>query len=402
MLAVGGGWLVPGDRPEQALLFRSGQQSGDEAAAAAELVGELEDALRSADRRAVTALAAPNDRAARAELEALLANVRSLRIDRISMRYVDGSELQLTPVQARRHGSTAWVSDVQLTWRFRGADRTTSSVEVPVVMAWRGERAVFETARITDGYRVPLWFLDRVAVRRTPRTLVLGAEADTVARLHEQALAAVATVRETLPRWRRPLVVEAPAAATEFEAASGMPADDARAIAAVTTTTDGSALRRTPVHIYLNPDVYGPLGPEGQQIVLSHEAAHVALEAATASMPMWLSEGIADYVALVDSEVPVRVLAAQVRALVREDGAPKQLPGAAEFDGGNEDIGAWYEAAWLAARLIAERHGEGALLDFYRMVEADGATGRAFEEVLGTTERQFVREWRASLSELAG
>jgi hypothetical protein len=135
---------------------------------------------------------------------------------------------------------------------------------------------------------------------------------------------------------------------------------------------------------------------------MSHEAAHVALDAATTSVPLWLSEGLADYVALVDSELPVPLLAAQIRALVREDGPPAGLPGRAELDGGNEDIGAWYEAAWLATALIAEEHGEPALLDFYRVTEDDGGTARAFREVLGTTKQEFVDAWRAELLRVAG
>jgi hypothetical protein len=128
----------------------------------------------------------------------------------------------------------------------------------------------------------------------------------------------------------------------------------------------------------------------------------VALGAAITSMPMWVSEGVADHLALVGTRTPATALAAQVLDLVREDGLPDRLPGAAEFDSANEDIGAWYEGAWLAARLIAEQHGGPALLSFYRAVERHGDADRAFREVLGTTERQFVRDWRSTLAALAG
>ena len=56
----------------------------------------------------------------------------------------------------------------------------------------------------------------------------------------------------------------------------------------------------------MNPPVFEPLGPQGAQIVMSHEAAHVATDAAASSMPTWLLEGFADYVALAHVDLPVR------------------------------------------------------------------------------------------------
>jgi len=232
--------------------------------------------------------------------------------------------------------------------------------------------------------------------------LVLADGASRARLLERQALTALATVRRTIPAWRETLVVEEPATDAFFEAASGLSPEEARAIAAVTTTTDGSRLAISPVHIYVNPEVFDPLGPRGQQIVLSHEAAHVAFGAATSEVPLWLSEGIADYVALVDTSLPVAVLAAQIRRLVREDGPPAELPAGPEFDGSNRDIGAWYEAAWLAARLIAQQHGQRALFDLYRTIDRTGGVASAFRTVLDTTEREFIRDWRDQLVSLAG
>ena len=37
---------------------------------------------------------------------------------------------------------------------------------------------------------------------------------------------------------------------------------------------------------------------------MSHEAVHVATEAARSTMPLWLLEGFADYVALRDVDLP--------------------------------------------------------------------------------------------------
>ena len=375
----------------------------DRAGATAELLFRLRGALVRRNEARLAKLADPDLPESAQELADLAANVQALHIGRLDLQYLDQSALALSAEERARYGPGAWVSEVQLSWRFRGVDPAVSTIEVPIVTDWDGERAVFATSRTTGDYRVPLWLTERVAVRRSPTTLVLAGDPGQARSLARQARTAVTVVRRTLPGWHEPLVVEAPASDVDFRSGAGMSRPASRTIAAVTTTTDGSRLATAPVHVFLNPAVFDPLGPEGRQIVLSHEATHVALGAATtASLPLWLSEGIADYVALVGNPLPDTVLAAQIRRLVQEDGAPKALPGPAEFAGSNTDIGAWYEAAWLAVRLIAETYGRPALLEFYSRAEADKDTRAAFRQVLGTTEAQFRRAWQARLVELAG
>ncbi len=135
--------------------------------------------------------------------------------------------------------------------------------------------------------------------------------------------------------------------------------------------------------------------------MISHESAHVALGAALTQMPLWLSEGTADWVALRRSPLPVDRLASQVLGWVRDNGGPKALPGPGAFDGSDERIGAWYEAAWLAVKHLADTYGADRLLRFYRASERAGRTDQAFRDVLGTTEKAFVRDWRSYLSSLA-
>ena len=399
--------VVLGEGPRRAeLRDPSAEPSRDRAGATSELLGQLQTALADGSSgqdtlATLTALADPDVGSADRELAELAANARDLRVDRLALRYLDVSELELSPAQRERFGADAWVSEVQLSWRFRGVDRAASTLEVPVVTDWQDDRAVFVTSRITGTYRVPLWFTEPLVVRRGPGTLVLAEDARLARRLDSQARTAVTTVRRTLPDFDDALVVEAPDTAADFRTAAGLSRTASQAIAAVTTATDGSVVEGAPVRVFLNPDVFEPLGPVGRQIVLGHETTHVALGATMIDAPLWLSEGIADYVALVDTALPDTVLAAQIRSLVRRDGLPGALPGAAEFDGSNRDIGAWYEAAWLAVRLLAETYGRQALLRFHERVEVDGDTRAAFREVLGTTEDALLRAWQAELAELA-
>ena len=70
-----------------------------------------------------------------------------------------------------------------------------------------------------------------------------------------------------------------------------------------------------------------------RQVVISHEATHLATDAPlTSGVPLWLLEGFADYVALHDVDLPITTTAGQIIQQVRTDGAPDHLPGPAEFD----------------------------------------------------------------------
>ena len=253
------------------------------------------------------------------------------------------------------------------------------------------------------GRRLPLWLSGDVEVRRTPGTLVLvdGTDAEA-ARYARLARAAVPVVREVLPSWRTGLVVEVPrSVAALHEALSSDPGTYA-GIAAVTTTTDGSLAPDAPVHVFVNPVIFGQLRPTGSQVVMSHEAVHVATEAATSNaMPLWLLEGFADYVALLDVDLPVSTTAGQIIDRVREEGPPETLPGSAEFDTTTTHLGATYESAWLACRLLADRGGQAALVRLYMQVR-DGATiESALQQEFGLTEAELTQLWQDLLTELA-
>jgi len=135
--------------------------------------------------------------------------------------------------------------------------------------------------------------------------------------------------------------------------------------------------------------------------VMSHEAVHVATDAATSDTPLWLLEGFADYVALRDVDLPISTTAGQVIEQVRRDGPPDHLPGGAEFDTTTTQLGAAYESAWLACRLLARTGGERALLRLYRMVDGGRELAPSLRATFGLSPGGLTRAWRRSLSDLA-
>ena len=368
---------------------------------AAQLLLDLTDALTQGDRRAAVSLAAPGEPSARRDLAMLYDNVRRLGVRDLSMRFVDEEPDKLSAADRRTLGPHAWVADVALGWRVGGFDRGVSNMEVSFALVDTPDGVAFGAAGGDDGSPAPLWLLDDLAVAQSKRALVAVADRSQLSRYAGLANEAVRDVREVLPRWRGRLVVEVPAGQAELDRLLDAQPNAYTSIAAVTATVDGSLNPGSPVHIMVNPDVFGKLGDEGSQIVMSHEATHVAVNAATSNMPLWLLEGFADYVALARADLPVSVTASQILAEVRKSGPPRTLPGEKEFDPGNKLLGTSYEAAWLACRLLAEEYGEGRLIDFYDSVEAGTPPEQAFTE-LGTTEQAFTRRWQGYLRGLAG
>ena len=394
--------VIPSPQPSGGSATGPGDEGADSRADhAGRLLDRLVSALRDGSRADLLALAAPGDEAAASELSDLQHNVRAIGVTDLSMRYVDEDDGRLTVDQQRRFGDRAWVADVQLTWRVDGFDIHDSRLEVPVTLLETRRGAAFLSTRADVGGATPLWMLQRVDVRRTGRALVALAGNGSAQRFSGLADQAVVDVRKVLPGWRGRLVVEVPGDEQQLGRVLGSQAGSYGGIAAVTTTVDGSVSPEAPVHIFVNPRVFDPLGARGSQIVMSHEATHVATGAAVSSMPTWLLEGFADFVALDHVDLPVSVTASQILARVRKTGAPTHLPGKTEFDPQNQALGASYESAWLACRLLGERYGESRLISFYRAADRDGSTSAAFRD-LGTTEPAFTRAWQGYLRRLAG
>ena len=356
----------------------------------------LVSALGRGARGEAVATAAESSRAL---LEAVADNAVQLRLDRLSARYV--GDAALTATERERWGSDAWAATVALRFGLSGLDQRAARVETRVLLV--PERGQVRIAGFggEGADRTPLWLTGPTTVVRTPQTLVEVA-GSTAERYPGLVTRAVTQVQRTLPAWDGPLVVEVPQDEAALEAAVSAPEGEYDAIAAVTTTVDGSTRPGAPVRVFVNPGVFGDLEPRGAQVVMSHEAAHVATGASFVSIPTWLLEGFADAVALRDTGVPVRTAAAQVLRRIRSEGLPDGLPSPEDLDPRASDLGATYEEAWLACRFMADAFGEPALVRFYDSVSRGAPVRRAFVDELGLTQAEFVARWRRDLADLAG
>ncbi|KRF17954.1 hypothetical protein ASG90_06425 [Nocardioides sp. Soil797] len=329
-------------------------------------------------------------------VKAAVANATELRVADFSLRYVDEDSALSANLPDGQ-----WAAAVDTSWRFAGFDARPAHDEVTFVFEVDGKHASIVSVGGGDR-RTPLWLTGPMQVRRTSSSLVVAAEGRPAGAFAERARTAVKQVREVIPTWQQKLVIEVPDSGEQLDDLLNADPGDYANIAAVTTTVDGSLSPSAPVHVFVNPQVFSGLKHDGAQVVTTHELVHVATDAATGSnTPLWLLEGFADYVALRDTRLPLSVTAGQIIQQVRSDGAPKALPAGNEFDTRTTHLGASYEAAWLACRLLARAGSEQDLLRLYRQV-ADGDTlDAALQDNFGFGEKELVARWRAELQKLA-
>lgn len=315
-------------------------------------------------------------------------------------------------------GPDAWVSRVAGRYSLAGFDSATREFESYFTMVRRG--ADWRLAADTDGgTQAQPWDLPGFTVVRSSTVLVMGT--GPASRLRPYlALGTLAVKRVDAvwtPRWNNRLVLVVPKTAAQMAEQVGQ---DERAVAQVAAVTDGpfdTAGRGGADRVVVNPGAFATLETRGQQVVVTHETTHVAIRATTdRPVPVWLSEGMADYVGYRDVGATRRQVAAALLAEVRAGTGPKTLPTAADFDPSRTTIAPSYNAAWLAVNRIVDRFGRPALVRYYLAVatrpkgstaqdtstqDADDAAAAAFRTVLGTTEASFTQEWLAYLRSLA-
>ena len=374
----------------------SADSSSERADAAQKSLDRLVSALEGGSRDAAVALAAPG---ADQLLGWVHDNAESLHLADLSMRYVDEAA-PLSAGDQARFGQDAWRGTVQLAYRYAGLDQAPAQVETSAVFVPTPQGVRIAGFGGGDS-RVPLWLADHLSVVRTPRTLlaVAGGPPGRYPALMKRARS---QVQRVLPSWRGPLLVEVPHTRQQLDAAVHAEPGQYDNIAAVTTSADGSLAPGAPVRVFVNPEVFDKLKQRGAQVVMSHEATHVATGATFVSMPTWLLEGFADFVALDGAGVPVDVAAGQILKRIRKEGLPKTLPTTSDLDPTATGLGATYEEAWLACRFLAAEFGTGRLVRFYRAVSNGTSAPDAFRGVLGVSQPEFVRRWRADLARLAG
>ncbi|MFG2644118.1 hypothetical protein ACGFYP_24480 [Streptomyces sp. NPDC048370] len=299
-----------------------------------------------------------------------------------------------------------------LSYRIDGYDSGAVTTERVLDLTERDGRWYVTADRPAEGATQQLWQQGDVEAVRGARSLVLGVgqPQERLKAIAAQADRAVPAVSAAWPEdWAGRVVVLVPATLDAMGGLLGAPGPSYRGMAAVTTGEVGGGPDAPADRVIVNPEAYGVLGDFGQQVVLTHETTHVATRAATsAATPVWLSEGLADWVAYRDTGRTAAQAAPELRRAVRAGELPAALPDdkAFAFGGDADALARAYEGGWLACALIAERWGEPELRAFYRAVGAhpqrEGAVEKALADVLDTTPEEFTEDWRRYLRQRLG
>ncbi|MDN4175295.1 hypothetical protein QWY28_20185 [Nocardioides sp. SOB77] len=201
----------------------------------------------------------------------------------------------------------------------------------------------------------------------------------------------IADVSAALPQpWRRTVVVYALSSTEFLRTIDELPGGDPERLDGVAFPVAagpgdaGAAATRFALH----PRMLARSGPERDRLV-RHELVHVALGDRDDEAPVWLSEGIAEYVSVrpVDPADRAVAEAALGRAIDGVDG----LPTAESFTAAGDDPVASYGLSWWICEYVARSFGDEALwslLDALGAADADEDT--VLRRVLGLTGRQLA------------
>jgi hypothetical protein len=350
---------------------------------------EVEDAVRAMlDRRArarrdgdVTAWLATVDAAAQEGQATVFGGLSRLPLDRWAE--------ELTSIGPGPSGS--WRAEVLVRYRFDG-DRQDALV-----------RAVLDLSpgllvRGSTATPLPPWEIEAVRAVSGDTTLVVGGAAPHVLRRYaDEADRAAASVGSLLNRPAPRVVLVVPA---DWDQARRMVGTGVGSgLAAVTTPLEPADAPAGPVRVIADPGLLAGLDPQSRTAVLGHEAFHVAT-AGLGAVPLWLSEGLADYAGYRESGVALEHASAGLQAQVRRHGVPTELPDDTAFgDTGRATLA--YEGAHVAVAMLVAEHGEDRIVSLYRRVARDGpqSLDAALHEVLGTDLAAVTAAWRSEVAD---
>lgn len=201
---------------------------------------------------------------------------------------------------------------------------------------------------------------------------------------------AIGAVAAAVPySWPRSVVVYAPSDTAFLTSLEDVPGDDPASLDAVAfpvRTTPAGPVAAT--RVVLNPRMLDRSVAERDRLV-RHEVTHVAIGAHDDRAPVWLSEGLAEYVS-------VRPLAPQDRtinpaAVVAARHGITAMPDDATFNDGDPAV--HYATAWWSCEYVAKAFGEATLWDLLDAMDRPGADpDRVLRDRLGLTSQQLAEK----------
>jgi hypothetical protein len=346
-------------------------------------------ALLRGDPRPVLAGLARGDRVLREEQQTYVENVRQLPLAEVSF--------DLVPQSLVRIGDD-YRAEVLESLRLEGFDTAPVVTRRRFVFTPAGKSTRFLIAGLTDpeweaqnpGGNHP-WDLGPIAVVRTDSALGILDEASVPAgqRLMASVERGIAEVASVVPSaWNRTVVVYALSDLTYLSSLPDVPGGDPFGVDAVALPVYGAPAGSgadpgtrdlAATRIVMSPVLLGQPGRARDRLI-RHELTHVALGEADDGVPLWLSEGIAEYVSV--QALPTGKRAIPPATLDAAEAGITDLPTDAEFaaPGGAGRSATSYGIAWFACEYLAQEYGEVAL---WQILQAMSGSSPDPDEVLG-------------------
>lgn len=379
----------------------------DRTAAAQTVLDRLALALLHGDRTAFSELMSERDPSFGPAADRLY-GVAHLPTTSLTFRLEAPLSVLTTPRRAVL-GPAAWVQQVTVAWALRG---DSYPAQHTLWLTFLRDGKAIQVAGTADGpaerRAQPLWLVDSVQAERQGKVTVLAASdrsASTWARRGSVAAAAVARRLHGAHRpgagrasWNGSLVVEVPADQDDFERVLGVAAGSYGQIAAV-AWPEGPTEATAALRIVVNPALADRLEDDRADVLLTHEATHIATRSAASRAPTWLVEGFADYVAYDAFPASAEAAAAPAMVRVQKLGPPRELPADDRFSAGAADLELAYAQSWLACRYLAGTSSPLQLDRFYQQVDSGVSVAQALRSVYGWRMADFMSGWRRYLQQ---
>jgi hypothetical protein len=309
--------------------------------------------------------------------------------DRLHRLPLDRWAEELTSARPGPDGS--WRAEVLVRYRFDG-DRQDSTVQAVL------DLSPGLLVRGSTTAPLPPWEIGTVRAVAGATTLVVGtAAAETQRRYADEVDRAASSVGSLLNQPAPRIVLVVP---TDWDQARRMVGTGVAAgLAAVTTSLEPPGVPAGPVRVLADPDALAGLDPPTRTAVFGHEAFHVAT-AGLGPVPLWLSEGLADYAGYRESGITLDRASAGLQRHVQRQGIPGELPDDSAFgDAGRAAFA--YEGAHVAVAMLAAEYGNERIVSLYRRVAADGpqSLDAALREILDTDLAAVTAAWRAEVAD---
>jgi hypothetical protein len=367
-------------------------------------VDALAEAARTGDRASFDRLLSDRDPSFYDRGRLLYDNLSTLPLTTLRIRV---EPTQYGPSDARRKllGSTAWVQRAVVTWRLAGDSAEVEHRVWLTFLETAGEVKIAGTVDEPDSRvseQKPSWWVGPLTASQRGGVTVVVGFGQSLDRWASLAAAALGNVRQMLPTglgssWNRQAVIEVPATRRDFESVLGKPAASYTSIAAVThrAGAGGEAIR-----IVVNPKA-AALTSNALQSLLEHELVHVATRSPDSAAPMWLEEGVAEWVSIRAHSGQRSSGTDELLLRVRSEGAPRAFPADSRFDASASNLELAYAEAWLACRFIVDRYSEARLGQFYAEMVRGSSLDQASRSTLQLSETELTAGWRAYLDRLA-